>query len=76
MPRRAGAAAGFPSSFPSWHALSILKRIKPMARMVHMTTREIIRALILSPLYLSLKLKDRVRLIRSFQPKHTGTRMQ
>ncbi|MFY9399199.1 MAG: hypothetical protein WAR22_12635 [Desulfomonilia bacterium] len=41
-----------------------------------MTTREIIRALILSPLYLSLKLKDRVRLIRSFQPKHTGTRMQ
>lgn len=41
-----------------------------------MTTREIIRALILSPLYLSLKLKDRVRLIRSFRPTQSGTRMQ
>ncbi|OPZ23792.1 MAG: hypothetical protein BWZ01_03063 [Deltaproteobacteria bacterium ADurb.BinA179] len=33
-----------------------------------MTKREIIRALILSPLYLSLKLRDRVKLIRALKP--------
>ena len=32
-----------------------------------MTKREIIRALVLSPLYLSLKLKDRARLIRTIR---------
>jgi hypothetical protein len=33
-----------------------------------MTKREIIRTLILSPLYLSLKLRERVKLIRAFRP--------
>ncbi len=32
-----------------------------------MTKREIIRALLLSPLYLSLKLRERVRLIRKLR---------
>lgn len=31
-----------------------------------MTKREVIRVLILSPLYLTLKLKDRAKLIRAF----------
>ena len=34
-----------------------------------MTKREIIRALIMSPLYFKLKLKDRVKLIRDLKPK-------
>ncbi len=33
-----------------------------------MTKREIIRVLILSPLYLSLKLTERVKLIRALRP--------
>jgi hypothetical protein len=33
-----------------------------------MTKREIIRALVLSPLYFSLKLRERVKLIRALKP--------
>lgn len=34
-----------------------------------MTKRELIRTLILSPLYFRLKLKDRAKLIRVLKPK-------
>lgn len=34
-----------------------------------MTKKEIVRALIMSPLYFKLKLKDRAKLIRDLKPK-------
>ena len=35
----------------------------------HMNKRELIKTLILSPLYLKLKLKDRAKLIRKMIPR-------
>jgi hypothetical protein len=55
--------------FYQWHALSIQYCMQKGKSENPMNKREIIRTLILSPLYWKLKLKDRAMLIRKMIPR-------
>lgn len=57
------------SHFICWHDLSMFNVMQEVNKANHMNKRELIKTLILSPLYWKLKLKDRAVLIRKMIPR-------
>ncbi len=55
--------------FVCWHGLSMLNDMQVINKDEHINKKELIKTLILSPLYWKLKLKDRAILIRKMIPR-------